>query len=339
MEIDNAQDYIRNSAIFILMPASLFQPKPIHHKRFKSLVIVLLLLPMLSFAQSAAMAQPGFKEGPHGLLYRIYNAHAGPKIQVGDLVSLNVLVKTERDSVLFSSYEQGSTTLQLVPKSEQGDVVSGILYLAEGDSATIKTNIDSIFSKTMKRPPFKGSYIVYEIKVEKVIARGNLIDTVFNVRVQDYLELRADVLKRAEPEKIKKYVAEHKLAVTVTPSGLNYLVTKPGLGDKPAVGDSAAIWYVARYVNGKVFETNIAEVARQNKMYNAETAYKPIHIQVGTKHVIPGWDEGMQLLNKGAKAIFIVPSALAYGEQGYATVPPFTPLVFEIEVVDVVKGK
>ena len=45
------------------------------------------------------------------------------------------------------------------------------------------------------------------------------------------------------------------------------------------------------------------------------------------------------MLNKGAKATFIIPSSLAYGEKGLNIIPPYTPLVFEIEVIDVVKGK
>jgi len=67
--------------------------------------------------------------------------------------------------------------------------------------------------------------------------------------------------------------------------------------------------------------------------------YKPLHIEVGAGRVIAGWFEGLQLLNKGAKATFIIPSSLAYGEKGLNIIPPYTPLVFEIEVIDVVKGK
>jgi hypothetical protein len=52
--------------------------------------------------------------------------------------------------------------------------------------------------------------------------------------------------------------------------------------------------------------------------------------------MIPGWDEALQLMNKGTKATLIIPSKLAYGEQGYSVVPPFNPLVFDMELVDVV---
>ena len=65
--------------------------------------------------------------------------------------------------------------------------------------------------------------------------------------------------------------------------------------------------------------------------------YKAIRIPVGVKGVIPGWDEGLLLLNKGAKATFVIPSKLAYGEQGYQIIPPFTPLVFDVELVSIIK--
>ena len=64
--------------------------------------------------------------------------------------------------------------------------------------------------------------------------------------------------------------------------------------------------------------------------------YKAIHVPVGVKGVIPGWDEGLQLLNKGAKATFVIPSKLAYGEQGYQMIQPFTPLVFDVELVSII---
>jgi len=272
------------------------------------------------------------------LLYRIYNAHAGPGIKEGDFISVGVVARSDRDSLLMSTYEQGRPAVMLVPKSQPGEVQSALVYLTEGDSATVKVNIDSLSGESRSRLPVKGKYIVYQLKIEKLIPRGNLTDTVFNARVKDYMALQTAALKLAEPAKIKKYAADHGLAVTITPSGLNYVITQAGSGDRIAAGDTAVVWYTARFVNGKLLESNIEQVARQGDAYNAEMGvYKPLHIEVGAKRVIPGWDEGLQLLNKDAKATFIMPSALAYGEQGLGTIPPNTPLVFEIEVVDVVK--
>ncbi|HZX57714.1 MAG TPA: FKBP-type peptidyl-prolyl cis-trans isomerase [Mucilaginibacter sp.] len=295
---------------------------------------------MLSFAQSAATAQAGFKEGPKGLLYRIYNAHTGPTIQVGDFISVDVVARSDRDSVLTSTYEQGSPGRVVVPKAPAGEAQSALVYLTEGDSATVKVNIDSLSRESRYRMPVNGKYIIYDLKIEKLIPRGSLTDTVFNAQIKEYLNLQNAALKLAEPAKIKKYIADHNLAVTVTPSGLSYVITQPGTGDRIAAGDTAVVWYTARFVSGKLLESNMEQVARQGGTYNAQLGvYKPLHILAGMKLAIPGWDEGLLLLNKGARATFIMPSALAYGEQGFASIPPYTPLVFEIEVVDVVRGR
>ena len=295
-------------------------------------------LMFLAFAAlGLASCNGGFKKGNGGLLYDIHVDKGGAKIKEGDFISLNLVAKTDGDSVLMSTYEAGHPIVTLLQKAQaNGDIFAGVKLLAEGDSATIKTNIDSIYKKGTRRPPFKGKYIVYEVKIEKVIPKGTLSDTAFNGRITSYMKAQADVLRKAEPEKVKKYIADSKLAVTTTPSGLNYVITKQGTGDKPAVGDTAEVLYAAKYLNGKVFETNIKEVAQQNKTYNPAMQYKAIRIPVGVKGVIPGWDEGLQLLNKGAKATFVIPSKLAYGEQGYQIIQPFTPLVFDVELVSII---
>jgi len=292
-------------------------------------------LMFLAFAAlGLAACNGGFKKGEGGLLYNVHSGKGGPTIKEGDFISVNLVAKTDGDSVLFSTYKQGQASLTVVPKAQsKGDIYAGLKLLAEGDSATIKTNIDSIIKKGQPRPPFKGKYIVYEVKVEKVIAKGNLSDTVFQGRVRTYMKAQSDILKNAEPAKIKKYIDDNKLTVTTTASGLNYVITKPGTGDKPMVGDTAEIFYAAKFITGKIFETNIKEVAQENKTYNPGLQYKPIRVAVGVHGVIPGWDEGLQLLNKGAKATFVIPSKLAYGEQGFQVIQPYTPLVFDVEMV------
>lgn len=279
----------------------------------------------------------GFKKGNGGMLYDIHVDKGGTKIKEGDFVSLELIAKTDGDSVLMSTYEQGHSILTLLQKPQTtGDIFAGVKLLGEGDSATIKTNIDSITKKGMRRPPIKGKYIIYEVKIDKVISKGKMKDTAFNSAITAYLKVQTDVLKKAEPVKIKKYIDDNKLTGTTTPSGLFYIITKPGTGDKPATGDSVEVNYVGKFVNGKLFETNVKEVAQKEKTFNPMQQYKPVRIAVGIRAVIPGWDEGLMLLNKGAKATFVVPSKLAYGEQGNQMIQPFTPLVFDVELVNII---
>ena len=137
---------------------------------------------------------------------------------------------------------------------------------------------------------------------------------------------------------MKKYIADNKLKVTTTPSGLNYVITKQGDGPLPVLGDTAVVHYTVKSLAGKVFETSVKDVAVKNKLpINPMNPYKPYRFPLGTQGIIPAWNEGVLLLNKGTKATLVVPSSLAYGEQGSREIGPFTPLVFDIELVDIVK--
>ena len=297
-----------------------------------------MFLALASLGLGLASCNGGFKKGNGGLLYDVLVDKGGAKVNEGDFVSLDLIAKTDGDSVLMSTYEQGRPILTLLQKPQtSGDIFAGVKLLAEGDSAIIKTEIDSIYKKGTRRPPIKGKYIVYTVKIEKVIPKGKMADTAFNSKIQAYMKVQADAMRKQEPVKIKKYIDDNKLVGTTTASGLFYTITKPGEGDKPAVADTAEVLYTAKYLNGKVFETNIKEVAQKNKTFNPMQQYKAIRIPVGVKGVIPGWDEGLMLLNKGAKATFVIPSKLAYGEQGYQIIPPFTPLVFDVELVSIIK--
>ena len=145
-------------------------------------------------------------------------------------------------------------------------------------------------------------------------------------------------MKKQEPVKIKKYIADNKLNVTKTDSGLYFVITKQGTGANIANGDTAVVNYAGRLLyTGKVFDTNIKEEAVKAKLQHIEMRpFQPIRFPVGQHQVIAGWDQGLLLLNKGAKATLVIPSALAYGERGYQEIPGNAPLVFDIEVLDIV---
>lgn len=292
-------------------------------------------------AVALASCNAGFKKGDAGLLYNIHVDKDGPSIKDGDFISVNLVAKTDADSVLFSTYEAGHPAQTVVQKSPaKGDIFSGLKMLSEGDSATIKVNIDSTIKKgkDAAKPPFKGKYIIYEVKVLKVIPKGNLTDEVFNARLQAYLKSEADLMRKEEPIKIKKYVTDSKLKFSQTPSGLNYIITQPGSGPVPNPGDTVVVNYTVKMLSGKVMESSVrAEAVKAKLPVNPmPNAYKPIRFPVGVAGMIQGMDEGIRLLNKGAKATLVLPSAIAYGERGNGQIQPFTTLVFDVELVDIV---
>ncbi len=293
-------------------------------------------------AMGLASCNVGFKKGGNGMLYDIIVDKSGPQIMPGDFVSLNLTFKNDADSVLGSTYDNGTPYMSLFQKPQQkGDIFSGIEMLSEGDSAIIKINIDSLTKGHPRPANLKGKYQVYTVKVEKVIQKGNLSDQVFQGRAQAYYTSVMDVVKKeaqkAEPGKIQKYIKDNKLNVTKTDSGLYYAVTKPGAGDKPVAGDTVVVNYTLKLASGKAVETSVKSDAVKYKLpVNPMNPYKPIRFPIGQKGMIKGWDQGMQLLNKGAKATLVIPSSLAYGAQGNQQIQPYTPLIFDVELVDIV---
>jgi FKBP-type peptidyl-prolyl cis-trans isomerase len=109
--------------------------------------------------------------------------------------------------------------------------------------------------------------------------------------------------------------------VVELPSGLRYEIIKPGSGPYPKVGKTVKITYVGRLLNGKVFDTD--------EEINVEISNNP------PQWIIPGWTEGLQKINKGGKIKLYIPHSLAYGDRSIHNVPPYSTLIFEIEVLDI----
>ena len=299
--------------------------------------LVFLTVAALAFAG----CNGGFKKGDNGMLYKIYTDKPGTNIKAGDFISVNVIAKTDKDSLLVSSYDQGRPSNLLVQKPMyKGDLYTGLMMLSEGDSAALKIDADTLVKKSgqPKPPGFKGKYFVYTLKIEKVIPRGNLDDKAFQAKVGEYFKAEGDKARAAEPVKIKQYIADNKLKTIQTPSGLNYVITQVGSGEKIAVGDTAVVDYTGKRLNGKVFDTSIKAVAEKAgpPLYDKMRPYQPAKFPVGQKAVIPGWDEGLLMLTKGEKATFIIPSSLGYGEQGYGPIAPFSTLVFDVELKNII---
>jgi FKBP-type peptidyl-prolyl cis-trans isomerase FkpA len=114
-----------------------------------------------------------------------------------------------------------------------------------------------------------------------------------------------------------------KTGVQITGSGLQYEVISGGTGVKPQGSDTVEVNYEGTLSDGAVFDSSYARG-------------EPIEFPLN--QVIPGWSEGIQLMNVGSKYRFYIPSALAYGDDGIpGVIPPSSPLIFEVELISIVK--
>lgn len=299
---------------------------------------------VLSIAALAFTGCKQFKKGEGDMMYKIHTDKTTPKINEGDFVSVWAIQKTEDDSVIYSSYDYDRPSfLALQKPAFQGDLYTAIGMLSEGDSATFKISLDSLTQKAGAPKPanIKGKYMVYTLKVEKVIPKGKNTDQVFQAKIEEFFKAETDKAKKSESARIAAFIKKEDLKPTVTASGLNYVITKESKGPLAKPGDTVEVNYSGKFLGGKVFDTSDEAVAKKANIHMQGRPYQPIKIPVGVgSGIITGWEEALLLLPQGTKATLILPSKLAYGEQGsQPAIPPFTPLVFDVEIVKVIPSK
>ncbi len=178
-------------------------------------------------------------------------------------------------------------------------------------------------------------YVVEGQDVVDVVAQGDTMETVEIVRVGAEAEAwdassvfntarsAAEEAARAAQEAADAAIADLKAGAEKTASGLMYIIHEEGNGPKPTAGQNVKVHYELKLADGVVVDSS----------YSRGT---PLEIPIGVGRVIPGWDEGIQLLNEGAKATLIVPSELGYGPSGAGgVIPPNATLIFKVELVQV----
>jgi FKBP-type peptidyl-prolyl cis-trans isomerase FklB len=134
--------------------------------------------------------------------------------------------------------------------------------------------------------------------------------------------------REAAAERNKKegdaFLAENKTreGVKTLPSGLQYKVLKEGTGKSPKATDTVVVHYRGTLLSGMDFDSSYLR-------------NEPANIQVDS--VIKGWKEALPLMKEGAKWQLVIPPELAYGENGAGPIGPNSVLLFEVELISVVK--
>ena len=148
----------------------------------------------------------------------------------------------------------------------------------------------------------------------------------------------------SQKEKNLAVMAEQEAKAVAQPSGIKILKLKEGNGVKPQIGSDVLVNYAGFLrATGDLFDTNIAEIAKENDAYDAARAADPQYgyIPYAWKYspevgLIAGFKEALLSMKVGDKIRVFIPSALAYGKQGFGNgvIPPDADLMFEIEIVD-----
>lgn len=141
-------------------------------------------------------------------------------------------------------------------------------------------------------------------------------------RFQREFELRNNPAARENIEKGEKYLTElsRNKSIYTTSSGLRYRILKEGNGKRPTANDRVKVHYTGTLIDGKKFDSSVDRG-------------EPITFPLNA--VIPGWTEGLQLMDEGSKYMLFIPYNLGYGTRDMGDIPAGSTLIFEVELLEI----
>ena len=263
-----------------------------------------------------------FKKTPTGLQYIHHISNKTPKAKLDEIITLNFVMTVKAggaDSVLRNTFKEPIPfAVKVMPPTFKGSLEEGFLMLAKNDSISFLVKADSLFKDRM--PPFvdKKSDVRFDMRVLDIMS-----EQAFTEIRQREMEKQIAGQKGKDEQLIKDFLQKNGVAnAQHTESGLYYVILQTGEGEPLVTGKKVGVHYLGKLLDGTKFDSS----------YDRG---QPLDFNYNTNSMIKGFDEGVGFLRKGGKAILYIPSHLGYGERGAGTIPPFSVLIFEIELVTI----
>lgn len=284
----------------------------------KNFFLLSALFLMLSVFTGCSNAPKGYQATDNGLYYRLFTNNGGENPQIGDLLELTMSCSVNDTVVILP------LTKNIIPMTEPSfwsDFVEGFSMMHKGDSASFIVDIDSsfvnLFGYNTLPPQFSSTDIMrFEVRLDDFYPESE-----FRFRMIENIKKNYPAETEKAASELNAYLEKNGVVAQPTSTGLYYVKTQDGTGEKPSKGSTVKAHYTGCLLDGTVFDTSIERG-------------EPIEFVLGVGQVIPGWDEGIALMSKGEKAVLYIPYYLAYGDRDLGVIPPFSNLVFEVELID-----
>ncbi len=300
-----------------------------------------ILVSLIVFAICSACSND--RETVSGQKFTVLKKGDGKEIKAKQFMILDYSFKDGKDSVWYDTRKNPyPQIMQKQAKAQSGDKITEVLYmLSKGDSVIFKISATDFFKSFRQPVPPKvdtTSFFTFFFKLKDVL------DSVQFLKYREELVAKQNekALKEKKEQLVKdsviiaNFLKEKNIAAMTTPSGLRYVITKPGKGENAKDGQTAKVNYAGYLLNGKYFDTNIESIAKEKNTYQQGHGYAPYPVMVGKGAVIQGWDEALKLMNKGCKMTVYVPSSLAYGPRRRSEdIVENSILAFDMEVIDI----
>jgi FKBP-type peptidyl-prolyl cis-trans isomerase len=257
-----------------------------------------------------------------GLYYIETEKGTGPKIDTGVFVKMHFTVGTIDGKQVFSSRDRGEPIRMEYGKPfDTPGFEEGVSRMTKGTKATLIVPSAIAFGAQGRGGAIAPyTTVIYNVEVLDLQTKAQ-----FEKEQADQkktAELKKANAKNDEATQRAAYLKAKGITVQPTADGLYYVEKVKGTGARAAAGKKVKVHYTGTLLDGTKFDSS-------------RDRNEPFEFTLGQGQVIKGWDEGIALMNVGGKAILVIPSTIGYGDRDMGQIPPYSTLVFDVELLEV----
>ena len=257
-----------------------------------------------------------------GIYILVTNPGEGTKIDTGYIVKLHFIVSHIDGKQIYSSYQQPEPLKYTCgQKFDTPGVEEAIGTLRKGSKAKVIVPSSMAFGEMGKGtvvPPY--TTLIYDVEIIDVQTKTEYEKTQTEEKQKD--QMKKENAKTDETILRDKYLKDNNITVKPTADGLYFIEKAKGNGPQAAPGKKVKVHYTGTLLDGKKFDSS-------------RDRNEPFEFTLGKGQVIKGWDEGIAMMQQGGKATLIIPSSIGYAERDMGDIPPYSTLVFDVELIEV----